>query len=64
MENIFTSAYFNRLIKLIFFLCIFESSCFLLLTLNPHEKQVNSYSYGSKVFRLQCPQRLAYFSII
>ena len=53
MENILTSSYFNRLIKFIFFLCIFESSCLRLFTLYPHEKQVHSYSYGSKVFRLQ-----------
>ena len=62
MENILTSAYFNRFIKSIFFRCILESSCLRLFTQNPHEKQVNSYSYGSTVFRLQCPQRLAYFS--
>ena len=55
MENILTSAYFNRFMKLIFLRCIFENSCLRLFTLNPHEKQVNAYSYGSKVFRLQCP---------
>ena len=64
IQNIFCSAYFNRLMKLFFLRCIFESSFFRLLTLYPHEKQVCAYSYGSKVFRLQCPQRLAYFSII
>ena len=53
MENILTSAYFNRFKKLIFFRCILESSCSRLFTLNSHEKQVNSYSYGSKVLRLQ-----------
>ena len=64
MENILTSAYFILFIKLFFLRCVLESSCLRLFTLNPHEKQVNSYSYGSKVFRLQCPQRLAYFCII
>ena len=50
MENVLTSAYFNLLMKIIRFLCILESSFFRLITLNPHEKQVHSYSYGSNVF--------------
>ena len=56
IQKILCSACFNRLIKLTFFRCILERSCFLLIKLNPHEIQVHSYSYGSKVFRLQCPQ--------
>ena len=64
MENILTPAYFNRFIKLIFLRCIFESSYLRLFTLYPHGKQVNSYSYGSKVFRSQCPQRFPYLCII
>ena len=44
MEKILTSAYFNRLINFIFFLCILESYCMRLFTLYPHFIQVNSNS--------------------
>ena len=64
MENILIAAYFNRFMKFIFLRCIYDNSCLRLFTLYPQTIQVNSYSYGSKVFRLQCPQFLAYFSII
>ena len=53
MENILTSAYFNRILKVFFLRCILERSCLRIFTLYPHEKQVHSYSYGSKVFGLQ-----------
>ena len=64
IQIIFCPAYFNRLIKIISLRCTLESSCLCLFTLNPHENQVNSYSYGIEVFRLQCPQRFPYFCII
>ena len=64
MQNILSSAYFIGLIKFIFFRCFSESSCFRLITFYPHEKQVNSFSYGNNVIRLQCKQCLACFSII
>ena len=53
MQNFLSSAFFNLFSKFIFSRCILESSCFRLITLYPHEKQVNSYSCGSNVFRLQ-----------
>ena len=64
IQNTFCSAYFNLFIEFIFFLCFLESSFFRLFTLNPHDTQVNSYSYSRRVFRLQCPHFLAFFSII
>ena len=59
MGSILTSAYFNLFIKFVFFRCVLESSCLRLLTLSPHDRQVNSNPYGSKVFLLQCSHRIA-----
>ena len=62
--KIFFFSIFQAIDKIYFFLCILESSCLRLFTLNPHEKQVHSYSYCRRVFRLQCLQFLAYFSLV
>ena len=53
LQKISCSAYLSLLVKFIFLRCILESWGFCLFTIYPHEKQVNSYSYGKKVFRLQ-----------
>ena len=50
--------------EIYFFPCILESSCFLLIRLNPHETQIHSYSYGRRVLRWQWPQCLPQFWII
>ena len=63
MQSILFSAYFNLLIKFIFFLWHLESSCFCFVTIYPHGTQVISYSYGSKVFRQQCLQFVPYFQL-
>ena len=63
IQNISCSTYSN-LLKKNYFLRILESLCFLLITLYPHEIQEISYAFGKKVFRLQYPHFLPYFSII
>ena len=61
MQNDLCSAYFNLLIKLIFFHQFLLSSFFRLITLYPQPKQVHSYSYASHIFPTQCLQRVPYF---
>ena len=55
MQNLLNSAYFNLLIKFIFFPENLESSGFRFITLNPHETQVDSYSYRRIFFPPQYP---------
>ena len=50
MQKILCSAYLNQFLKFNFFRSNLVSSCFRLIMLYPHEKQLNSYSYEEEYF--------------